>query len=153
MYKKLTIYSIILIVIDQVIKIVVNSNLKLYESITIIKNFFNITYVQNKGAAWSILSGNRFLLIGIAIIVLFLIFMFFIKDKKLSKLEIIFYCLLIGGIVGNFIDRAIYGYVVDYLDFNIFGYNFPIFNFADICIVVSVILILIKSIKEEVCKK
>lgn len=153
MYKKLTIYSIILIVIDQVIKIVVNSSLKLYESITIIKNFFNITYVQNKGAAWSILSGNRFLLIGIAIIALFLIFMFFIKDKKLSKLEIIFYCLLIGGIVGNFIDRAIYGYVVDYLDFNIFGYNFPIFNFADICIVVSVILILIKSIKEEVCKK
>lgn len=153
MYKRLTIYSIILIVIDQVIKLVVNSSLKLYESITIIKNFFNITYVQNKGAAWSILSGNRFLLIGIAIIALFLIFMFFIKDKKLSKLEIIFYSLLIGGIVGNFIDRVIYGYVVDYLDFNIFGYNFPIFNFADICIVVSVILILIKSIKEEVCKK
>lgn len=153
MYKRLTIYSIILIVIDQVIKLVVNSSLKLYESITIIKNFFNITYVQNKGAAWSILSGNRFLLIGIAIIALFLIFMFFVKNKKLSKLEIIFYSLLIGGIVGNLIDRVIYGYVVDYLDFNIFGYNFPIFNFADICIVISVVLILVKSIKEELCKK
>lgn len=153
MYKRLTIYSIILIVIDQVIKLVVNSSLKLYESITIIKKFFNITYVQNKGAAWSILSGNRFLLIGIAIIALFLIFMFFVKNKKLSKLEIIFYSLLIGGIVGNLIDRVIYGYVVDYLDFNIFGYNFPIFNFADICIVISVVLILVKSIKEELCKK
>lgn len=153
MYKRLTIYSIILIVIDQVIKLVVNSSLKLYESITIIKNFFNITYVQNKGAAWSILSGNRFFLIGIAIIALFLIFMFFVKNKKLSKLEIIFYSLLIGGIVGNLIDRVIYGYVVDYLDFNIFGYNFPIFNFADICIVISVVLILVKSIKEELCKK
>lgn len=153
MYKKLTIYTIILILIDQIIKIVVNSSLKLYESITIIKNIFNITYVQNKGAAWSILAGNRFLLISIAIIALFLIFIFFIKDNKLSKLEIIFYSLLISGIVGNLIDRIIYGYVIDYLDFNIFGYGFPIFNFADICIVVSVILIIIKSIKEEVCKK
>ena len=153
MYKKLTIYTIILILIDQIIKIVVNSSLKLYESITIIKNIFNITYVQNKGAAWSILAGNRFLLISIAIIALFLIFIFFIKDNKLSKLEIIFYSLLISGIVGNLIDRIIYGYVIDYLDFNIFGYNFPIFNFADILIVVSVVLLFIFSIKEEVCKK
>ena len=153
MYKKLTIYSIILIIMDQMIKIFVSNSLKLYESIIVIKNIFYITYVQNKGAAWSILTGNRFLLIGIAIIALFMIFIFFIKGNKLSKLEVIFYSLLIGGIVGNLIDRAIYGYVIDYLDFNIFGYNFPIFNFADICIVISVVLILINSIKEEVCKK
>lgn len=53
---------------------------------------------------------------------------------------------MIGGILGNLFDRIIYGYVIDYLDFYIFGYNFPIFNIADICIVISVILIIIDTL-------
>ena len=60
--------------------------------------------------------------------------------------------MLYGGIIGNFIDRIIYGYVIDYLEFIIINYNYPIFNFADICIVISVIGIVIKSIWEDVCK-
>lgn len=153
MYKKITIFTLIFVFIDQMVKILLNNSIKLYDSIVILKNFFSITLVHNNGGAFSILENNKVLLIGVAIISLFLIIIFFIKDKKLNNFDIVIYSMLIGGIVGNLIDRVVYGYVIDYLDFNIFGYNFPIFNFADILIVVSVVLLFIFSIKEEVCKK
>lgn len=75
------------------------------------------------------------------------IYLYFIKDKKLKKIEVITYSILIGGIIGNLIDRIVYGYVIDYLSFNIFGYHFPVFNLADICIVVSVFLMIMIEIK------
>lgn len=153
MYKKITIFTLIFVFIDQMVKILLNNSIKLYDSIVILKKFFSITLVHNNGGAFSILENNKVLLIGVAIISLFLIIIFFIKDKKLNNFDIVIYSMLIGGIVGNLIDRVVYGYVIDYLDFNIFGYNFPIFNFADILIVVSVVLLFIFSIKEEVCKK
>jgi len=153
MYKKLSIFSIIVIIIDQLLKYFISNSMNLYEYKTIIKDFFYITHVHNTGAAWSILSGNTFLLIAIAFIAFFLIIIFFIKDQKLNNLDIAIYSLLIGGIIGNLIDRIIYGYVIDYLDFIIFKYDFPVFNLADICIVLSVILLIIKYIKEEVCEK
>ena len=102
------ILTIVFLVLDIVSKVIVSNLMVVNDSILVIKNFFYITYVRNTGAAWSILAGNRFLLISIAIIALFLIFIFFIRDNKLSKLEIIFYSLLISGIVGNLIDRIIY---------------------------------------------
>ena len=79
----------------------------------------------------------------IAIIALFIIYKFFIKDTILTKMNIFTYSMLIGGILGNLIDRIIRGYVIDYLDFNIIGYNFPIFNLADIAIVISAFLLII----------
>lgn len=137
------------LLLDQVVKFVVITNMDLFESINIIDNFFNITYVRNNGAAWSILSGNTLLLIFISLIALVLIYYYFIKDKKLTELEGISYSLLIGGTIGNLIDRIFHGYVIDYLDFKIFGYNFPVFNFADICIVIGIILICIALIGGE----
>ena len=127
---------------------IISSKMLVNSSITIIKNFFNITYVKNIGAAFSILSGSRILLIMIALIAIYIIYKLLVKNKNLNKINIINYSLLIGGIIGNLIDRIIRGYVVDYLDFTIFNYNFPIFNIADICIVISCIL-LIFTIKEE----
>ena len=122
----------------------------LEETIVIIKNFFNITYVLNDGAAWSILSGYTFLLILVAFVALGVIYFFFIKKKNLSKLETITYSFLIGGIIGNLIDRIIYGKVIDYFDFNIFGYDFPVFNIADICICLSVFVLIIDVVKGEI---
>ena len=87
-----------------------------------------------------------------SIIALVVIYFCFIKDKNLSKLEIVLISMLIGGIIGNFIDRIIFKYVIDYLEFIILGYYFPVFNFADICIVLSIIGIIILSIKEDICK-
>lgn len=67
----------------------------------------------------------------------------------MSTLEKISYIFLTGGIIGNLIDRIIYGYVVDYLRFIIFDYNFPIFNLADICITIGVILLIINMLRKE----
>ena len=67
------------------------------------------------------------------------------NNVKLKNIDKIIYGILLGGIIGNLIDRVLYGYVIDYLSFNIFGYSFPIFNFADICIVLSMIGLIIWS--------
>ncbi len=146
--KKIIPISLFIIILDQIVKMIISSKMLVNSSITIIKDFFNITYVKNIGAAFSILSGGRFLLIIIALIAIYIIYKLLVKNKNLNKINIINYSLLIGGIIGNLIDRIIRGYVVDYLDFTIFNYNFPIFNIADICIVISCIL-LIFTIKEE----
>ena len=152
MRKKLFGLSIIFIIIDQVIKFIISNNIKLNTEIKIIDKFFYITHVHNDGAAFSSFSGNTIFLILISIISLIVIYLFFIKDKDLSKIEIILISLLIGGIIGNFIDRIVLKYVIDYIGFIIFGYYFPIFNFADICIVLSIIGIIILGIKEDICK-
>ena len=147
--KKILPISLLLIVIDQIVKILVISKLALQQSITIINNFFNITYVRNTGAAWSILSGNVLLLIMISVLALVTIYYYLIKDKDLNKIDIVSYSMLIGGIIGNLIDRIVHGYVIDYLDFKIFNYNFPIFNIADTLIVISIIIIGISLIVGE----
>lgn len=147
--KKLAIVSLISIIIDQIIKVIITTNVEFAHSINVINNFFRITYLQNTGAAWSILSGNRIFLIMITLIALGIIYYFFIKNKKLKNYESILYGILLGGILGNLIDRIRFGYVIDYLDFNIFSYHYPVFNFADICIVISIIIIAIISLKED----
>lgn len=144
--KRIISYSFILVLIDQIIKVVV-SNMK--NNIVIIKNFFSLTYVENTGAAFSILESKRIFLIIIAICALYLIYKFLIKEKQLKTIETLIYSLLIGGIVGNLIDRIIYGYVIDYLEFIIFNHYMPIFNFADICIVIGTTLFLFETMREE----
>lgn len=144
--KKILGLSFICVLLDQIIKFFV-MKLEFATSINVITNFFRITYLKNTGAAFSILTGNIYFLIFITLIALVLIYFFFIKDKELIKLEKISYGLLIGGIIGNLIDRVRLGYVVDYLDFNFGSYNYPVFNFADICIVMSVIILIIIMIK------
>ena len=153
MKKKLGIFSLIFVIIDQVIKLVVKNNIKLNTDIKIIDNFFYLSHVHNDGAAFSMFSGNLIFLIIITIIALVAIYMIFIKDKKLSNIYIFLLSMLIGGILGNFIDRIIYNYVIDYLSFILLGYYFPVFNFADICIVISIISIVILEFKEDICEK
>ncbi len=143
------IITILLAALDQIIKLVIGSKLLLGESITLIPGFFKITLVHNKGAAWSILNNQALLLVAIGLIALVVVYFVLIKGKTLKKLDILLTGMLVAGIVGNLIDRIRFGYVVDYLDFNFFGYDYPIFNLADIFIVVSIIALIIKSIKEE----
>lgn len=143
------ILSLFFIICDQFIKIFISNKLILNESKTIIGNFFNITNVHNYGAAWSILNNQSLLLIGIGLVALGVIYFTFIKDKKLKKLDSILISMLVSGIIGNMIDRIRFGYVIDYLDFKIFGYDYPVFNLADMLIVIAMILLIIKSLKEE----
>lgn len=141
--KKIISLSFIFFLIDQLIKIIIDTKLEITESIPVIHNFFNITYVKNNGAAFSILSGKINFLIILSIIALILLLYYLLKKINFNKFEILSYSLLLSGIMGNLIDRIFRNSVVDYLDFNIFGYPFPIFNFADICIVVGCLILIL----------
>lgn len=147
MYKKMIILTLVFIFIDQISKGLINIYMNLNDSINIINNFFSLTYVHNYGAAFSMLNGARCLFIIITIIALNVIYIYFIKNKNLNKYEIVAYSMLLAGIIGNLIDRVVFGYVIDFFDFIIFGYDFAIFNIADSFIVVSVILLLLQEVK------
>ena len=150
--KRLTIYSLVFLMIDLLVKIIVINFMRLYDTIRIIPSFFNITYVRNTGAAFSILEDSRIFFIVITFVALIVIYLL-LKDKVLNKYQTFLYSMLIGGIAGNLIDRIIYGYVIDYLSFNIFSYSFPVFNIADSFIVISVILLGLNEMRLSLCKK
>jgi len=135
--------TIVFLVIDIVSKLVVSNLMNVNESIRVIRDFFYITYVRNTGAAWSIFAGETWLLIIVSLIIMFLIIWYIYKNRPKSKLEIVGYSMVLGGAIGNFIDRVIYGYVIDFLNFYIFGYDYPIFNLADSFILIGVILLVI----------
>ncbi len=143
------IISIILLCIDQISKLLVVNLLTKTDSITIIKNFFYLTYINNDGAAFSILVGKRIFLILIAVLVIVMLISYIKKNNIQNKLELVSISLIIGGSLGNLMDRVIRGYVIDFLDFKIFNYNFPIFNLADTFIVIGVFLLLLKEIRKE----
>lgn len=149
--KKDKIYQIcaVSLILDQVIKVLVTSNMKVGSSITIIPRFFEIYYLQNKGAAFSSFQGMRYILILISFII-FIGLIKHIKSNKITKkVEIISLGMIMGGLVGNLIDRILYGYVIDYLSFTFFGYSFAVFNLADSLIVIGVILLAIDIIRSD----
>lgn len=135
--------------IDQIIKYIVHHGMKLYASIPVIFNFFHITYVENDGAAWNLLSGNKILLILIACMTLGFVYFFLLKNKKLHLVEQVGYGMFLGGVLGNLIDRIFLGYVIDYLDFTIFTYHYPVFNIADVGIVLGVMLLIVDTLWGE----
>lgn len=159
MKSRENIYKItaIILMLDQFIKILVNRYMDLGSSIKIIPNFFSLFYLKNTGAAFSILEDSTILLVIISAIVIVLLDRYIKKEKNFTKLSEIGLGLIMGGIFGNLIDRIIHHGVIDYLSFRIFNYNFPVFNLADMTIVVGVGLLLISMIldtrKEESKKK
>ncbi len=132
------------IILDQVVKLIIASNMNLKESIQVLGDFFKITYVKNDGAAFSSFAGNKGFLIFITIVALVIFGYLFksvdFKKKKLFSLGISF---MISGAIGNFIDRIFRGEVVDMFDFVIFGWDFAVFNVADIFLTVGVGLLAI----------
>ena len=140
--------TLITLVIDQTSKYLILLNMKEFESIPIINNFFNVTFMKNTGAAFSFLEGNVPLIIIVTSIIIIFILRY-IKITNPKRQEKIFYSLIIGGAFGNLIDRIVHGYVIDFLDFNLFGYNYPVFNIADISIVVGIFSLVILSIIES----
>lgn len=155
MKKKIYIISLILLFLDQVSKIIVLKYLNYGESIEIINNLFSLTLLKNTGGAFSILSGNVFLLSVIGLVVLGGACFYIKKENITSKIESISISLILGGLVGNLIDRIFRGGVIDFLDFRIFGYSYPVFNLADIFLVVGVVLYIYEEvvIKDEMRKR
>lgn len=148
MKKKVIIYSFIIVIVDLISKLVIDKLLKINETISIINNFFGITKVFNRGASFSMFIGYRLLFILIGIITIVVLFKY-LNNFKMNIRNIFAFSLLIGGIIGNLIDRVIYGYVIDFLDFNIFGYDAPIFNIADTCICIGAFLLFYAIMKRE----
>ena len=150
--KDVCFFGVWFVIIDQAIKFFLSSKMTLNSSVVLIKNILNITYVHNTGAAFSLFEGYTWLLIIIGILAIIGLVYYISKLVHITDYDMFTYSLLLGGVVGNLIDRIIHGYVIDYIGLNIFGYKFPIFNFADICIVVSVILIFVSMIKGDLWK-
>ncbi len=141
-------FIFLLVFIDQITKHVVSINFDLHASKEIIPNFFDITYNINYGAAFGILEGKRILFLIITVCVLGYL-LYEIRKYYCDKLSLTAFILVIGGIIGNFIDRITLGYVRDFMDFTIFGYDMAIFNAADAFMVIGIIILFITVIKES----
>lgn len=145
--RKMLILVAVILLIDQILKYAVMKYIDFNGGTkTIINNFFWITYVKNTGAAWGLFASNQMLLMAISLIVMIVFYVFFIRGKKIKAMDAYTYGILYGGILGNLIDRIFRGGVIDYLEFKIFGYYFPVFNFADMCIVITIILLILVNI-------
>ena len=139
--KYITIFStaLIIILIDQITKFLIRINFQLNDSLPLIKNVFHLTYIQNTGAGFGILKSQTLILIFISLIVIGVIFYYFdrIKDKEILLQVLVGFVL--GGTIGNLIDRITYGFVIDFIDFQIW----PIFNVADGFVTIGVIGLII----------
>lgn len=145
--KKIYVITFLTILIDQILKIIVMNTIPYQKVIDVIPNFFYITQVKNTGGAWSILSNHTIILTLIGIIACTILIYYIHKQKSFSKLEIIYLAIITGGIIGNLIDRILYQGVIDFIGLTFGSYDFPIFNYADMMIVIGAILLIIDSIR------
>ena len=148
MKKKMIPLAILIVTLDLFTKTIVQNTMALYDSIVLIPGFFSITYLTNTGAALSILDGQRSFFVALAIVALIVLVVMFNKEKE-NPWVISGLALMMAGTFGNLYDRIIHGFVRDMLSFNIFGYHFPVFNFADVSLVIGVGLIAIAVLIDE----
>lgn len=146
MKNKMIALGTLLLLLDQVVKVIADNLLN--NTIIIIPNFIQLQYLKNYGVGFSMLNGNRFLIIIISVILIYfavtLVREYSGKPKYLLGLT-----LILAGAFGNLIDRIVRGYVVDYVDTYIFGYDFPVFNLADVYLCIGAIGIIILLILDE----
>lgn len=144
--------GVLLAALDQVIKYFISINLKPIGSVTVIDNILNFTYVENRGVAFGMFSGMRWIFIALTTILICAIVIYMFKKKPQSKLFYVCVALIVGGGIGNLIDRIFYGYVIDYISLSFFK---PVCNFADYCITIGTVLLVVyllfisKEFKEQ----
>ncbi len=140
--------SLVALVLDQWSKIAIDGSMRLYESISIFP-YFNLTYVHNTGAAFSLLSEaggwQRWFFAAMALVISVVLAVWLYRLKKHETLLAVALALVLGGAIGNLIDRLMYGYVIDFLDFYYKTWHFPAFNVADSAISLGVFLMLLES--------
>ncbi len=132
----------LLVVIDLLSKSYIASNISVSQRIPVIDGFFWLTNYRNTGAAWSFLENQTSLLTLISLVAFVGILIHYLKND-ISNVEILAFVLILAGTLGNLYDRFFFGYVRDFLSFNIFGYMFPVFNVADSCLVIGVAILML----------
>lgn len=144
MKKYILIIIVIIFSLDYIFKELV---INISKEIMIIPSFLYVTLTKNFGIAFSLFSGSK----GIIIMVtgLILMYLIYILKKETKNTTIFLYTIILAGLFGNLYDRIFRGYVVDYIRVSIFNYNFPIFNFSDIMIVIGAIFLILSMIKEK----
>ena len=143
--------ALVLIVLDQLIKIIVDANMMVSQSIPVIQDVLHFTYVQNEGAAFGIFQGQRWILVGVTSVVI-LGGIYLLAAKKLKSNFLIWsVALVIAGGVGNLIDRIFRHFVIDYIEVRLI--NFAVFNFADCCVVIGTIMIVCYLLFSELLEK
>ena len=139
------------VVLDQFFKILAMDKLEPIGSLPIIPDIFHFTYIENRGAAFGMMEGKKWVLIGLTAAVLLVAVLLVLAGKLESNNHLLFsVCTIIGGGVGNLIDRIYRGFVVDYIHLKVI--NFAVFNFADICVTLGTVwllLYLILDMKKE----
>lgn len=144
--------SLATIIIDLWTKYLVVQRFDLYESVNVLP-IFNLTYVRNYGAAFSFLADHggwqKYFFLGLAIVISLGLTAMLWRNQAVKKLENSAYALIIGGAIGNAIDRAYNGYVVDFFDFYWDIYHYPVFNVADIAIVVGAGLLILEAFLDK----
>ncbi len=144
--------TLLFLVIDQVTKYWVASSMDLYQSINVLP-FFNITYVHNLGAAFSFLADQggwqRWFFTAIALVASVVFTVWLARTPKEQPLLAIALACMLSGAVGNLIDRVLFGYVIDFLDFYIHSYKWPVFNVADSIIFIGAALMIIDSFAQD----
>ncbi|MGD6964976.1 signal peptidase II [Rossellomorea vietnamensis] len=141
--------ALVVVALDQLTKWLIVRNMTEGQSITVIENLFYITSHRNQGAAWGILQGQMWFFYIITIGVIIGIVYYLEKQAKGNKLFSLSLALLLGGAIGNFIDRLFRKEVVDFLNTYIFQYDFPIFNIADAALTIGVGMMIITMLLEE----
>ncbi len=128
----------VLAAIDQIIKYFIITDLKPVGTVNVLGDVFKLTYVENKGVAFGMFQGMQWIFIVLTAVLLGAIIFYMFKKRPQSKFFYVTVALIVGGGIGNLIDRVAYNYVVDYLSFSFFP---PVCNFADYCITVGVVLL------------
>ena len=140
--------SFLAIILDQASKLAIDSSMQLYQSIPVLP-YFNLTYVHNLGAAFSFLSDaggwQRWFFATLAIVISAVIAVWLARLKAHETLLAVALSLVLGGAIGNLIDRLAYGYVIDFLDVYYQNWHWPAFNIADSAITLGVLLLLLES--------
>jgi signal peptidase II len=144
--------SVLVVVVDQLTKRLVDTSMQLYQSVELVP-FFQLTYLRNQGAAFSFLAGaggwQRWFFIGLAVAASALICFWLKRMDKERRWEAAAWALVLGGALGNLIDRVVYGYVIDFLDVYYGQWHWPAFNVADSAITVGVAMLLIDSFRSR----
>ncbi len=146
---------LVIVVLDQISKVYIDTHMTLHDSIPVVQGFFNITYVRNPGAAFGFLADSTplvraFFLIGVSIFASGLIVYYVMKMKTEDILLTYGMSLIMGGAVGNLIDRVRLGEVIDFLDVYISTYHWPAFNVADSAVSIGAVILFYQLIRGQV---